>query len=100
MTPRGRLLDVFRGAVAGCHGAALVRASLRARPLGAGRIHVLGAGKAAAAMGQGLELELGDRIVRGRLTTKDGHAVSLQSLELAEAAHPVPDARSEAQGRE
>ncbi len=56
------------------------------------RVVVVGAGKAAAAMGAALEGILGDRLDDGLLITKDGHR-GLCRLEQFEAAHPVPDER-------
>ncbi len=56
-----------------------------------GRILVVGAGKAAAALALGLECTLGARIDRGAIVVKTGHAMSLQRIRVYEAAHPVPD---------
>jgi glycerate 2-kinase len=58
------------------------------------RVVVVGAGKAATAMGAAVEALLGDRLRRGLLVTKDGHGRSLQRITLTEASHPVPDVRS------
>ncbi len=55
------------------------------------RILVVGAGKASAAMAQALETVLGERISGGVVNVKIGHTVALQSIELVEANHPVPD---------
>lgn len=57
------------------------------------RIIVIGAGKASAAMAQGLEDVLADRITVGAITTKDGHRLPTRSIAINEAAHPTPDAR-------
>lgn len=57
------------------------------------RIIVVGAGKASAAMAQGLEDVLGDRITAGAITTKDGHTLPTRRIVIQEAAHPSPDAR-------
>lgn len=57
-----------------------------------GRLVVVGAGKAAAGLGAGLEAVLGDRIDAGRLVVKYGHGAPLRRIEVLEAAHPVPDA--------
>ncbi|MEX2445033.1 MAG: glycerate kinase [Alkalispirochaeta sp.] len=64
------------------------------------RIAVLGAGKAAAAMVQGLETVLGDRINDGLIVTKYGHALPLRRVQIIEAGHPVPDENSLRAGRE
>jgi len=58
------------------------------------KILVLGAGKASAAMAQGIEDVLGTRITQGLVIVKDGHTAPLQYIELQEAGHPVPDSRS------
>ncbi len=60
-----------------------------------GRLIVLGAGKASAAMAQELEKVLeGHLRPEGFIVTKYGHALPLQQLELLEAGHPVPDEHS------
>jgi hydroxypyruvate reductase len=56
------------------------------------RLLVVGAGKGAAAMAQAAEALLGERLTAGLVVVKYGHAVPLRTIELAEAAHPVPDA--------
>jgi hydroxypyruvate reductase len=101
---RALLEACFRAAVAGVdaaravcrevggEGGALVLAGERV-PLAA-RLHVVAAGKAAAAMAAALEDAAGDRIAAGVAVTKDGHGLPLRRIELREAAHPVPDARS------
>ncbi len=58
------------------------------------RVWVLGAGKAAAPMGQALEKILGDRLSGGVLATRYGHGLPLRKIELIEAGHPLPDANS------
>lgn len=55
-------------------------------------IVVLGCGKAAAPMAQALEALLGQRLTRGAICVKYGHAKKLNTIELMEAGHPVPDA--------
>jgi hydroxypyruvate reductase len=57
------------------------------------RVIVLGAGKAGAAMARALESILGDHVSEGFVVVKDGHRVPCDRIELAEAGHPVPDAR-------
>lgn len=65
-----------------------------------GKIYVVGAGKACAAMGRAVESALGDRITAGLIIVKDGHTATggaaLQKIEVREASHPVPDSRGEA----
>ncbi len=65
-----------------------------------GRLVVLAAGKAAAAMAAALEEVAADRIDRGLVVTKDGHGTGLSKLTLRYGSHPVPDQRSEAAARE
>ena len=55
------------------------------------RIIVIGAGKAGAPMAQALETVLGDRIDTGLVVVKTGHGEPLPTIEIVEAAHPVPD---------
>jgi glycerate-2-kinase len=55
------------------------------------RVMVVGAGKAAASMAAAVEDALGDRIDRGLVVVKYGHAGKLRMIEQVEAAHPVPD---------
>lgn len=57
----------------------------------AGRVWVLGAGKAAAPMGSAVERILGKYLAGGILVTKYGHGGPLKKLELVEAGHPLPD---------
>jgi glycerate 2-kinase len=62
---------------------------------GSGRLRVIGAGKAAAALARGLEAVLGDRLDDGLVVVKHGHLEPLSRIALAEGGHPVPDAASE-----
>ncbi len=56
-----------------------------------GKLYLIGAGKASAAMALALEKLLGDRIDAGLIITKYGHGVPLRFSRLMEAGHPVPD---------
>jgi glycerate 2-kinase len=58
------------------------------------RLLVIGAGKATAAMAQGLEEILGERISEGLIVVKYGHTMPLRKIETLEAGHPLPDANS------
>jgi glycerate 2-kinase len=65
----------------------------RPESLGSGRLVVIGAGKASAAMARAVEdhwkgppAQLG-----GLVVTRYGYAVPCQHIEIVEAAHPVPD---------
>lgn len=102
---REELARVFAAAVAACDPA---RATARAlagddvrRLLGKRVVHVAAVGKAARAMAAGAARALGGRVVGGVVVVPEGApAVPLPAaLEVREAAHPVPDARSEAAGR-
>lgn len=56
-----------------------------------GRVFVIGAGKASAAMAKAVELALGDRIHSGLIITKYGHAAPCSRIQVVEAGHPYPD---------
>lgn len=60
----------------------------------AGRVVVVGAGKASARMAEALESAWGP--CEGLVVTRDGHARPCAGVEIAEASHPVPDERGEA----
>jgi hydroxypyruvate reductase len=101
---RADALRVFRAAVASASPREAVLRFLRrdGETLWAGRrryaldrverIWVVGAGKASAAMAQGVERVLGARIRGGAITVKYGHGAKLRRVEITEAGHPVPDA--------
>jgi len=55
------------------------------------QIVAVGLGKAAAPMAAAVEEILGDRIVRGVVVTKYGHAQPTRTIRIHEAGHPVPD---------
>jgi glycerate 2-kinase len=57
------------------------------------RVLVVGAGKAAAPMAQAMEDLLGERLSGGVITTKYGHGLSLKTISITEAGHPVPDSQ-------
>jgi glycerate 2-kinase len=57
-------------------------------------VWVIGAGKAAAPMGQAVEKILGRHLAGGILITKYGHGLPLKRLEVIEAGHPLPDSNS------
>lgn len=88
---------ILREAVAAAQPGRLVREALAAERL-TGRIVLLAAGKAAWAMARAACACVPVR--RGIVITKDGHlGGALPPLELAEAGHPVPDARAFAAAR-
>ena len=93
MSARELLVDVYTAAVGAVHAGRAVEKTLRARDPG-GLQTVLGAGKAACAMARGALDALGRRVSGGLVVTKDGHSFPVPPLEVLEASHPVPDARS------
>ncbi|MBU1882498.1 glycerate kinase, partial [bacterium] len=54
-------------------------------------VYVVGAGKATAAIADGIEKLLLDKITSGLVIVKYQHGLPLQKIELVEAGHPVPD---------
>lgn len=63
-----------------------------------GRLVVIGAGKASAAMALAVEQHWGGPL-SGLVVTRYGYAVPCQHIEIVEAAHPVPDAAGEQAAR-
>ncbi len=57
-------------------------------------IVVLGIGKASSKMGKAMEEVLGERISRGMVVTKYGHAEPLKRIRVMQAGHPIPDENS------
>ena len=66
-----------------------------AQTLGTGRLVVIGAGKASAAMARAVEDHWPGPLT-GLVVTRYGYAVPCERIEIVEAAHPVPDAAGEA----
>jgi hydroxypyruvate reductase len=67
-----------------------------------GRVLVIGAGKASAAMAQAVESHWRGRgleRVEGLVVTRYGYGAPCERIEIVEAAHPVPDAAGEAAAR-
>lgn len=90
--PRALLRSLFDAAVAAATPRLRLPAHLPDPPRG--RTVVIGAGKAAAAMAQALE-DLWPGPLEGLVVTRYGHAVPCRSIEVVEAAHPVPDHNGE-----
>ena len=90
MTPRDVARAILQAALEAGDVVPLVRSHL---PISRGRVLVLGCGKASGAMAAAAEEVLGDRVAGGFVVVKDGCAVPLGRIELAEAGHPVPDQR-------
>ena len=96
-TARALLTGLFAAAVRAADPAAVLAAHLPAKP--AGQCVVVGAGKSAATMAAALEAAWPDVPLRGTVVTRYGHAVPTRRIRVLEAAHPVPDANSEAGAR-
>ena len=92
MTPRDAMRAIWDAALAAGDVAPLVRRHLRIDSRYA-RVFLLGAGKASGAMAAAAEEVAGDRVAGGFVVVKDGYAGRLSRVEIAEAGHPVPDAR-------
>ncbi len=60
--------------------------------LGGGRLVVIGAGKASAAMALAVETHW-DGPLSGLVVTRDGYGAPCRRIEVVQASHPVPDAR-------
>lgn len=62
-------------------------------PMPAGRLRVVGAGKAAAAMAATLEACYADLTrIEGVVITRHGHGLPTRRIQVVEAGHPLPDA--------
>jgi glycerate 2-kinase len=86
---RAFLRQMFDAAIASAQPAACIPAHLPAAPRG--RTLVIGAGKASAAMARAVE-DHWPGPLSGLVVTRYGYAVPCKHIEIAEAAHPVPDA--------
>ncbi len=93
MTPRDMLRRLFDAAIAAADPASCVPAHLP--PDDGGRLIVIGAGKASAAMAQAVERHWSGSL-DGLVVTRYGHGAPCERIEIVEAAHPVPDAAGEA----
>ncbi|WP_120965297.1 glycerate kinase [Comamonas sp. lk] len=87
------LRAMFDAAVAAAQPALCVPPHLPPAPQG--RLVVIGAGKASAAMAQAVEANWSGPL-SGLVVTRYGYAQPCQHIEIVEAAHPVPDAAGEA----
>jgi hydroxypyruvate reductase len=87
--PRQLLLRMFTAAIAAAQPARCLPPFLPPAP--GGRLVVIGAGKAAAAMASVVERHWNGPL-SGLVVTRYGHAVPCRAIEVVEAAHPVPDA--------
>lgn len=87
-TPERFLRALFDRAVAVADPMRMIAAHLPDRP--AGRVVVVGAGKASARMAEAVEAAWGP--CEGLVITRYGHARPCRGIEVVEAGHPVPDA--------
>lgn len=97
-TARNILQAMFRAAVSAADPAVVLGQHLPDPPT-SGRVVVVGAGKAAAAMARAVEMVWPDVDLSGLVVTRDGHGLACERIEVLEASHPVPDARSTAAAR-
>ena len=88
-TPRELLRQMFDAAIAAAQPALCLPPHLPPRP--AGRLIVIGAGKASAAMARAVEENV-EGPLEGLVVTRYGYGVPCERIEIVEAAHPVPDA--------
>jgi len=89
LDPKALLRQMFEAAIAAAQPARCVPPYLPEPP--AGRLIVIGAGKASAAMAQAVEAHWPGEL-SGLVVTRYGYAAPCQRIEIVEAAHPVPDA--------
>jgi glycerate 2-kinase len=89
LQPSELLRRMFEGAVDAAQPARCVPPHLPPAP--PGRLLVIGAGKASAAMASAVE-DHWPGTLSGLVVTRYGYAVPCQRIEIVEAAHPVPDA--------
>lgn len=85
---RKQLRAMFDAAIAAAQPARCLPQHLPARP--AGRVIVVGAGKASAEMARVVEQHW-DGELSGLVVTRYGHGARCSRIEVVEAAHPVPD---------
>lgn len=93
--PAHLLRGMFEAAIASAQPAVCVPAFLPDPQSVKGRFIVIGAGKASAAMAQAVE-NAWTGPLEGLVITRYGYGAACQRIEIAEAAHPVPDAAGQA----
>jgi glycerate 2-kinase len=92
VTPRDAVRAIWDAALAAGDVGPLVRRHLHLDHRHT-RVFLLGAGKASGAMAVAAEQIADDRVAGGFVVVKDGYDRHLRRVEIAEAGHPVPDAR-------
>ena len=93
MTARNILRRLFDAAIAAADPARCVPPHLP--PDDGGKLIVIGAGKASAAMARAVEDHWSGPL-EGTVVTRYGHGVPCERIKIVEASHPVPDAAGEA----
>lgn len=88
LQPETLLRQMFDAAVASAQAEVCIPRFLPAVPRG--RVVVIGAGKASAAMARAVERHW-DGPIEGLVVTRYGYQVACESIEIVQAAHPVPD---------
>ncbi|MFC5547480.1 glycerate kinase type-2 family protein [Massilia aerilata] len=96
MDTKALLKAMFDAAIAAAQPDKCVPPHLPAQPRG--RLVVIGAGKASAAMARAVEGAWPGKL-EGLVVTRYGYAVPCERIEIVEAAHPVPDAAGERAAR-
>lgn len=89
MDPRNLLQQMFEAAVESARPEYCLRQNLPEPPKG--RLVVIGAGKASAAMARAFEDAWEGEISAGLVVTRYSYEVPCRRIEVASAAHPVPD---------
>ena len=88
VNPQALLRRMFDAAIASAQPALVIPPHLPVAPQG--RLIVIGAGKASAAMARAVEDHWAGPL-EGLVVTRYGYAVACDRIEIVEAAHPVPD---------
>ena len=88
MQPQTLLRQMFDAAVASAQAEVCIPRFIPAAPRG--RVVVIGAGKASAAMAHAVERHW-EGPLEGLVVTRYGYQVDCDSIEIVQAAHPVPD---------
>jgi len=94
--PRELLQKMFAAAVAAAQPALCIPRFMPVPPKG--RLIIIGAGKASAAMARAVE-DCWPSSLEGLVVTRYGYAVPCRHIEIVEAAHPVPDLAGELASR-
>ena len=97
MDARVVLRSLFDAALAAADPRLVLPPALPRRPRG--RCVVIGAGKSAALMAQVVDHAWAEVALSGVVVTRYGHAVPAGRITVLQAAHPVPDANSQAAAR-